>query len=431
MWRNPSKESAGGDQGRIAIPRVPSARPRPGHLSTILRQDGYPNDLNLDKQHGVWGHKSATGGCSCRARSAPPIAGKAEDRRLTEPDLRRVGAPSTSARTAPRWRSGKGRAARGCAQPGTREQNAKEQNAKREKALHKVVRRQRRRGRPVKGERGNAGLWRYIPGLDAAVAWRIAAAINWWHHPRNPEGPAAVSIYGHTRRRVPLTLAAVARREVGLVMPGGHVPTRGSRWRMWAVPILAAATLMGGALSPAARAASTPRPTNVRVFVPATFSATAVETGYCWTGSIASNRPDAFRCMSGNAIMDPCFAFGTGAAVECPSAASATQAVFLVLTKPLPAANPRPKSGGTIQPWSAALSDGARCGVLTGTTPGRSFSCGLPGKNGSVTPIYCTWPAPEAGDPSVYSAKCATATFNGTGPHLGKDSTYTFASLWY
>ena len=38
----------------------------------------------------------------------------------------------------------------------------------------------RRSGRPVKGERSNAGLWRYVAGLDSAVAWRVAAAIVTW-----------------------------------------------------------------------------------------------------------------------------------------------------------------------------------------------------------------------------------------------------------
>ncbi len=40
--------------------------------------------------------------------------------------------------------------------------------------------RRQRSGRPIKGERSNAGLWRYIAGLDAAVAWRVAAAIVAW-----------------------------------------------------------------------------------------------------------------------------------------------------------------------------------------------------------------------------------------------------------
>ena len=32
----------------------------------------------------------------------------------------------------------------------------------------------------IKGERSNAGLWRYSAGLDAAVAWQVAAAIVAW-----------------------------------------------------------------------------------------------------------------------------------------------------------------------------------------------------------------------------------------------------------
>ena len=46
--------------------------------------------------------------------------------------------------------------------------------------MQKVARRQKRSGRPIKGERSNRGLWRYIAGLDAAVAWQVAAAIVAW-----------------------------------------------------------------------------------------------------------------------------------------------------------------------------------------------------------------------------------------------------------
>jgi len=40
--------------------------------------------------------------------------------------------------------------------------------------------RQAERAAPVKGEHSNASLWRYITGLDASVAWRVAAVIAAW-----------------------------------------------------------------------------------------------------------------------------------------------------------------------------------------------------------------------------------------------------------
>ena len=101
------------------------------------------------------------------------IGGKAEDRRLTEPDLR-VGTIDLNADSAA------AAAWEGPRCQGTRTVWHARENAKREKVLQKVARRQKRSGRPVKGERSNAGLWRHIAGLDAAVAWRIAAAIVAW-----------------------------------------------------------------------------------------------------------------------------------------------------------------------------------------------------------------------------------------------------------
>ena len=101
------------------------------------------------------------------------IKGKAEDRRAAEPDLK-VGTVDLNADSAAAvaWEGGRCR--------GTRTVWHHRENAKREKVLQKVARRQRRSGRPIKGERSNAGLWRYIAGLDAAVAWQVAAAIVAW-----------------------------------------------------------------------------------------------------------------------------------------------------------------------------------------------------------------------------------------------------------
>ena len=117
-----------------------------------------------------------------------PIAGKAEDRRLAEPDLK-VGTIDLNADSAAAaaWEGPR------CL--GTRTIWHARENAKREKVLQKVARRQRRSGRPIKGERSNAGLWRYIAGLDAAVAWRVAAAIVAWAVPAGLQ----VLVFEHLR----------------------------------------------------------------------------------------------------------------------------------------------------------------------------------------------------------------------------------------
>ena len=135
-----------------------SLRPTPGvwvaqSPTLIQRRDGWWLHLPFEKR--------------------VPIAGKAEDRRLTEPGLK-VGTVDLNADSAAAaaWEGPR------CL--GIRTVWHARENAKREKTLQKVARRQKRSGRPVKGERSNAGLWRYIAALDAAVAWRVAAAIVAW-----------------------------------------------------------------------------------------------------------------------------------------------------------------------------------------------------------------------------------------------------------
>ena len=102
-----------------------------------------------------------------------PIAGKAEDRRKAEPDLK-VGTVDLNADSAvaAAW---EGQTCRG-----TKTVWHGRENAKRGKALQKIARRQKQSGRPVNGERSNGGLWRSIAHLDAAVAWQVAAALVAW-----------------------------------------------------------------------------------------------------------------------------------------------------------------------------------------------------------------------------------------------------------
>ena len=79
--------------------------------------------------------------------------GKAEDRRLAEPDLK-VGTIDLNADSAAAT------AWEGARRPGVRTLWHRRENAKREKVLQKVAGRQKRSGGPIKGERSNRGLWR-------------------------------------------------------------------------------------------------------------------------------------------------------------------------------------------------------------------------------------------------------------------------------
>jgi len=86
--------------------------------------------------------------------------------------------------------------------------------------------------------------------------------------------------------------------------------------------------------------------------------------GYCWVSSLGSIRSDAFRCVTGNEIFDPCFAspYATGQ-VACgyPSQTSVT---IIQLTKALPQAGTAP-SGKQPNPWLIVLANGQQCWVNT------------------------------------------------------------------
>jgi hypothetical protein len=88
--------------------------------------------------------------------------------------------------------------------------------------------------------------------------------------------------------------------------------------------------------------------------------------GHCWTGSIVVSVPDAYRCLVGSEIDDPCFAphqAVTPATVACvPAPWSSAQVV--TLTQALPKITPR---GRAASPWAVLLANGARCVAATGT----------------------------------------------------------------
>jgi hypothetical protein len=105
---------------------------------------------------------------------------------------------------------------------------------------------------------------------------------------------------------------------------------------------------------------------------PLTVAQTLTETqeGNCWVGSIAATRPDAYRCMVGNEIHDPCFLLPGGTTAQCGMDPTLNRPGFLLkLTGPAPTPEPMTpdvtdeyaKSG-----WLIALSDGTVCSPATG-----------------------------------------------------------------
>ena len=119
--------------------------------------------------------------------------------------------------------------------------------------------------------------------------------------------------------------------------------------------------------------------------------------GNCWTSSIASTRGDAYRCMTGNEIYDPCFVIDAKS-VGCPTDLSSNAGVVMKLTKPLPPAeSPAPAP----QAFAMVLQSGAKCNRATGTVV-ADFPYYCSGESG-----VCQGPdlaKPEA----AYFVKCGT-----------------------
>ena len=92
--------------------------------------------------------------------------------------------------------------------------------------------------------------------------------------------------------------------------------------------------------------------------------------GYCWEGSIADGRSDAWRCFLGNSILDPCFSHGLSSKpyVVCPAAPWSNRVTLLRLSKPLPLSSRNKGSRAAAQPWGIVTSNRQRCLVVTGAT---------------------------------------------------------------
>ena len=129
----------------------------------------------------------------------------------------------------------------------------------------------------------------------------------------------------------------------------------------------------------AADAAAVPTRTQIRLltpFGPAGLSigmaVTEKLTGTCFAPSIASSsRPDAWRCSSGNAILDPCYQriMGDEKQLACPVGGPwPANVALLTLNQPLPSESRKETSRETALPWALELANGQRCTLFTGAT---------------------------------------------------------------
>jgi hypothetical protein len=94
-------------------------------------------------------------------------------------------------------------------------------------------------------------------------------------------------------------------------------------------------------------------------------------TGSCYSGSLSSPRKDAWRCISGNALLDPCFSSSKAKHfVLCPVTGPwSSKVVKLKLIKKLPKAQggkANPSTHG--MPWALVTVKGWKCQLDTGAT---------------------------------------------------------------
>lgn len=106
--------------------------------------------------------------------------------------------------------------------------------------------------------------------------------------------------------------------------------------------------------------------TAVATWEPSGFVATDIESGSCWTGSIAAPRAGAYQCSAGNAIHDHCLVVSGAQQVACPIGAPAhKQGVLLNLTQALPTDGASTGRPSAAHPWAFTLQGGGTCGAMT------------------------------------------------------------------
>ena len=116
----------------------------------------------------------------------------------------------------------------------------------------------------------------------------------------------------------------------------------------------------------------TAQPTSTQIYSPANASgglavSARSKPGSCFTTSNVTTRTDAYRCMSGNDIYDPCF-FVNQTQVLCPSSGPWTNRGLLLNVGTLPSPPGTADQGTKGQPWAIQLGRGTNCLEISGAT---------------------------------------------------------------
>jgi len=166
-------------------------------------------------------------------------------------------------------------------------------------------------------------------------------------------------------------------------------------------------------------------------------SSTPVESGSCWTNSIAAPfRADAWRCTVGNSISDPCFRIQNNtSSLLCnvnPTVAQATSTFLLKLTKPLPTPDVPSGVAPANWAWLVQLADGTLCTPFTGTLPitatgdAANYGC-APGPLGNNVMIFNGLSTSS----SAWTAEIGTITEETSSlPIMASSSTVPVVTVW-
>lgn len=143
------------------------------------------------------------------------------------------------------------------------------------------------------------------------------------------------------------------------------------RGRRWAAPAVALLLAGGAAGAVAAVLLRTAHTGHLPVFtaqgtLSPQFHVASAANGYCFTASLAAaGEADAYRCIAGNAINDPCFAARAHARTVACFLDPWHPVTLLRLTRPLPRHGPI--LAGAL-PWAIETESGLRCTYFTGAT---------------------------------------------------------------
>jgi hypothetical protein len=134
-------------------------------------------------------------------------------------------------------------------------------------------------------------------------------------------------------------------------------------------------------------------------------------SGSCFAGSVASpSRPDAWRCSSGNGILNPCYQRILGDERQLARPVGGpwpANAVLLTLTQLLPSEPRKEVSRDNTLPWALELANGQRCTMFTGATApvaGTRINYGCPGGSqvvGEIDRSQPVWRAFFQGEKSI------------------------------